>query len=311
MEEATRALDLGYGFAGLEQWRQNVGGIPVSEAGDPALLNVSMESAASDEPSFQRLWNYLFDVGPARAREIVAGRQALVPGWAQAAYDDVTGQGVEWNVSMLSDPAVNYRDPTKPLFAEGSHPSSLWPVSFGGAGEEGWLRSLSAEQLMREVFPTFWRSRNDPEFRAANAENMAFGSGPQSVYRQSPSYQTYAALGHPGDPTMRGWTHGFTSSNNWGYRPLTGEGFVAPGNASGRGDLFGALTGPGGLRPEYLADPQVYWDMLRGAAGSGGMAWYTGDPQYWFRGPYEGANPAGLDPDYVKRLLALITGETG
>lgn len=303
--EAARALDLGYGFAGVEQWRRNLGGAPVTEAGDPALLNVSMGSAATDKSSFRRLFNYLFDVGPQKAREIVAARQALVPEWGQRAYDAVTGSGANWSTDFLGDPGINYRDPSKPLFEAGYHPASLWGVSGGQAGEEGWLRSLSAEQLLSEVFPTFWKSRNDPAFREANQGNVAFGSGPNSLYRQTPSYQTYAALGHPGDPTMQGWVSGLTGGGNWRYRPLTGEGGITPGGPVGH--IAEALLN-GGIRPEYFADPQSYWEMVRTTLGAGGAAAFTGDPSYWFRGAYEGANPAGLDSAYLQRLLALITG---
>lgn len=306
--EATRALDLGYGFAGVEQWRRNLGGEKVTEAGDPALLNVSMGSAATDRSSFRRLFNYLFDVGPARAREIVAQRQALVPEWGQRAYDAVTGSGANWSTDFLGDPGINYRDPSKPLFEAGYHPASLWGVSGGQAGEEGWLRSLSAEQLLSEVFPTFWKSRNDPAFREANQGNVAFGSGPNSLYRQTDSYKTYSALGHPGDPTMRGVVHGSNAGADWSYQPLTGKGDVSAGGLRGGGSgvVQGLLSGD--IKPEHFADPATYWELVRTSLGAGGAAAFTGDPSYWFRGPYESANPAGLDPDYLSRLMALITG---
>lgn len=314
VDEATRALDLGYGFAGLEQWRQNLGGSPVSEAGNPALLNVSMGSAATDTPSFQRLWNYLFDVGPEEARRIVAERAALVPEWAPAAYDAVTGQGVNWSTELFGSPEVNYRDPSRPLFGAGQTPTSLSQLGSLQAGEGGYLQGLSAAQVMTELYPLLWRSRNDPGFRqwmADEGKGLSFGAGVgNSLMMDAPSYQTYAALGHPGDPTMKGVVHGSTGGADWSYSPLLGQGDVSAGGRWGQQaavNVEGILSGA--IRPEYFADPASYWEMVRTSLGSGGAAAFTGDPSYWFRGAYEGANPVGLDPDYVKRLLALITGE--
>jgi hypothetical protein len=314
LAEALRELELPFMFAGREQWVRNLARSG-DEVVEPALRNVSMESPVSDPNALRLLLG--------RARQAVSnGRdlagdvsmwKSLVPEWAERVRDELSAQGVPFSIELLSSPEINLHDPSKPLFAAGANPSSLAGLGANQAGESAFLRSLSAEELLTQVWPLYWQYHH----RAAGAPvppgfeaGLTFGSSvqrPDGTFVRSPvmetdAYKRWAALGFPGDPTQNGVVRGAHGSS---YNPLLGTG--EPGR--GIGALATSLVS-GQLRPEHLAPFASDWgpnrDLVISTLGIIGAAAFLQDPSVYFSGPREQYDPAHLDEATKARMLALM-----
>jgi hypothetical protein len=221
---ALKQLELPFLFAGREQWVLNVSGVGVED--DPRLWDVSMQSVVSD-PNAQRLLlgRTIASAearGPQAAFDDLGYWETLVPTWAPRVRDALAEQGIPFSVELLSSPEMNLTDPSKPLFAKGDAPQSLLPLGVLQAGENAFLRSLSAEELMLEVWPAYWRYAHRPagapvpdDLRAG----MTFGSPvllSDGTYLRSPmmtsdAYTRWRLYGYPGDtvdkdaPSIADW----------------------------------------------------------------------------------------------------------
>jgi hypothetical protein len=208
---ALEELELPFLFAGREQWVLNVSGVGVED--DPRLWDVSMQSIVH-EPHAQRL---LFGRtlasnearGPQAAFDDLGYWQSLVPEWAPEVRDTLAAQGIPFSVELLASPEINLTDPSQPLFPKGEHPQSLLGLGVLQVGENEYLRSLSAQELMTEVWPAYWRYNHRPAGSAPPADLLAgltFGAAvllPNGTYVRSPlwdtdSYTRWRLYGYPG-----------------------------------------------------------------------------------------------------------------
>jgi hypothetical protein len=204
---ALEELELPFLFAGREQWVLNVSGVGVED--DPRLWDVSMQSIVH-EPHAQRLLVGRTlasneDRGPQAAFDDLGYWQSLVPAWAPEVRDTLAAQGIPFSVELLASPEMNLTDPSQPLFAKGEHPQSLLGLGVLQVGENEYLRSLSAQELMTEVWPYNHRAAGsavDDDLRAG----LTFGSPvllPNGTYLRSPlmstdSYTRWRLYGYPG-----------------------------------------------------------------------------------------------------------------
>ena len=211
LQDALRDLELPFMFAGREQWVKNVSGEGVQD--DPRLWDVSMQSVVHEVHAQRLLFGRTLASdeyrGPQAAHDDLSYWQTLVPEWAPRVRDALAAQGIPFAVELLSSPQINLYDPSKPLFPKGDSPTSLFQLGSLQEGENAFLRSLSAEELMLEVWPDYWRYYHRPagapvpdDLRAG----MTFGSPVRladGTYLRSPvmsedSYMRWLAYGYPG-----------------------------------------------------------------------------------------------------------------
>jgi hypothetical protein len=211
LRDAMQALELPFIFAGREQWVRNVTGAGVED--EPRLWDVSMQSVVHDDHAQQLLLGRTLAAAeyrsPQAAFDDLSYWQTLVPEWAPRVRDQLEARGIPFAVELLASPEINLTDPSKPLFAKGEMPSSLFQLGVLQHGENDYLRSISAEELMLEVWPDYWRyyhrpagSPVPPDLRAG----MTFGSPvlqADGTYLRSPimstdSYMRWLAYGYPG-----------------------------------------------------------------------------------------------------------------
>lgn len=178
LQEAKNDLGLGFQFAGAAQYVMN------QMRGGPKAATAVMENPIYQNASMVGLWDpsamglflgglgeLLAKKGKGSAASLVAGREELVPAWAAGVQAALQAQGVpELPVSLIADPSimrprlddegrmvgVDMPDPSKPLFGPGSRPTSLSGFGSLQAGEASFLRSLSAEELLRYLAPLDW-----------------------------------------------------------------------------------------------------------------------------------------------------------
>jgi hypothetical protein len=314
LAEALREIELPFMFAGREQWVRNLTRSG-DEVVDPALRNVSMESPLSD-PNALRLLLGRARTAVNQGRDLagdVSMWKGLVPEWAERVRDELSAQGVPFSIELLASPEINLHDAAKPLFEAGAHPKSLVGLGVDQAGEGAFLRSLSAEELLTQVWPLYWQYNH----RAAGAPvppgfeaGLSFGSPVQrsdgtfvrSPIMQTEAYKRWAALGFPGDPTQNGLVRGAFGSS---YNPLLGTG--EPGRGTG---TLAASMASGALRPEHLFPFVPDWapnrDLVISGLGVVGAAAFLQDPSVYFSGPREPYNPIYLDEATKSRLMALM-----
>jgi hypothetical protein len=300
-------------FAGREQWVRNLAGAN----GDvpPHLRNVGMESPVSD-PNAMNLLLGRAQHAVANGRSLAADVQewqALVPSWAPGARDQLAAQGIPFSMELLASPEINLHDASKPLFTPGAHPSSLSGLGVDQAGEGAFLASLSAAELMTQIWPSAYRYNHRPAGAPVPEgleAGLTFGSPvmrADGTYARSPimeteAYKRWAALGFPGDPTQNGVVRGSYGAS---YNPLLGTG--DPGQ--GLGGLGQSMTS-GGLQPGHLFPFVNDWapnrDLVVSSLGVIGAAAFLNDPSVYFAGPREAYNPASLDADTIARMRALM-----
>jgi hypothetical protein len=153
-QDALKELELPFMFAGREQWVQNIARGAEGD-GDPRLHNVSMESILREPNALNLL------LGRAQGA-VEEGRslqgdvdywKTLVPSWAPGVRDQLAAQGIPFSVELLASPEMNLTDPSQPLFT--GQPSSLFNLGVLQEGERSFLNSMSAPELMTQVWPLY------------------------------------------------------------------------------------------------------------------------------------------------------------
>jgi hypothetical protein len=208
---ALSELELPFLFAGREQWVLNVSGVGVED--NPSLWDVSMQSVVHEERAQRLLVGRTLASnevrGPQAAFDDLAYWESLVPDWAAEARATLAEQGIPFSVELLASPELNLTDPSQPLFPKGEAPQSLLGLGVLQVGEREYLRSLSAQELMVEVWPAYWRLNHRAAGSAVADDlraGLTFGSPvllPNGTYVVSPmmrtdSYTRWRLYGYPG-----------------------------------------------------------------------------------------------------------------
>ncbi len=332
LEEALAALELPFMFAGREQWVTNLAGGD-GAAADPRLWNVTMESILHDDNARRLLVGRAAQALEDRTTMAadVAYWESLVPEWAPRVRDELAAEGIPFSVELVSSPGINLDDPSEPLFSRGAHPTSLFSLGVLQAGENAYLRGLSAEELMTELWPLVWRYHHRPAgapvpegfeagltlggaVRIACSEVVANGCINGIKYRFSPvrdtsSYVRWIAYGTPGlDAT--GSHNGYIVDEGlgMGYNPLTGAFFDTAGGGAVRDSQrrrWLSLMQSGALQPSHFITPwtEVVQAFLVNRIASAG---FLGDPSIYFTGVYAPFAPDKLSADTRARLAAVV-----
>lgn len=332
LDEQLQNAMLGSGFSGVDQWRRNLTGDTVQEGGADAYAN--NVGFAMDQNQLNRIVGEIMaTIRDPQGLQALQGtwQQRLggtgeggyqgVPDWAPASFASATGGGTDllgqlqsraaeggglrFNLGALSSPGINLYDPSQPLFGPETHPSSLIGLTGMGAGEEAYLRGLSAAEFL-----------SGPGAYADAYYNRAAGSpapGPSPMFgaydeatgqvggamRSDPTYQRWTAYGQPGNDVEA--YQGIRDTFGNVYNPFTGGGNI--GNSPG---YLGDFIATGRLRPEYLAGSPSSFpdDIIRSAFGAVGGAAYGYPQLYWGGSPWEQFAPWNIDPQVLQRLLA-------
>ena len=159
LDEAKRALEIPFMFAGREQWVLNLSGNQAKVEASPALQDVTM--VGLDDKNAWLLFlgglqQQLIHGGTAEARKILTERQKLVPAWVPGVATKLRGEGIPFSVELLASPEINLTDPTQPLFPENSVPSSLFSLGVLQQGEKNFLRTFSAPELLEQIWPMYY-----------------------------------------------------------------------------------------------------------------------------------------------------------
>jgi hypothetical protein len=329
LEEALRELELPFMFAGVEQWRVNLT-TPDGAAADPRLWNVGMESPLHDENSMRVLLGRAAWAASERGTmaDDVAHWQSLVPAWAEDVRATLAKQGIPFSVELLASPGIELLDTAKPLFSKGAHPPSLFGLGVMQAGEGAFLRSMGADELMREVWPMYYRYYHRAAGAAAPAElagGLTFGvvqteacaektaNGCINGVRYVPSpmqrtsaYMRWLAYGQPG--SSEGALNGVVTDPTIGvgYNPLTGA-LVNVGGGSGYKNMWLDLIVKGIIKPDHFITPwnDVVTGGLNSIVASAGV---LQDPSIWFAGQYAPYAPQNLAPEVLARYAVLVSG---
>jgi hypothetical protein len=209
-DDALNSLELPFMFAGREQWVRNLEGVGVDT--EPRLWDVTMQSVRSEDNARRLLLgraSALAERGLSSTDDL-GYWQSLVPSWAPRVRDELARQGVPFSVELLADPDINISDPSKPLFSKNSAPLSLFQLGVLQDGENAFLRSLSAEELMLQVWPAYYRYFHRcagcpvPDDLLAGMTLgspvlLADGSYLRSPVAQTPAYRRWVRYGAPGE----------------------------------------------------------------------------------------------------------------
>lgn len=331
LEDALAALELPFMFAGREQWVANLGGGD-GAAADPRLWNVTMESILRDGNAQRLILGraaWALEERTTMAADL-AYWESLVPEWAPRVRDELAAEGIPFSIELLSSPDINLDDPAEPLFSRGAHPTSLFSLGVLQAGENAYLRGLSAEEVTSELWPLVWRYHHRPAgapvpegfeagltlggaVRIACSEVVTNGCINGVKYRFSPvrstdSYTRWVAYGTPGLDAA-GSHNGYVvdAGIGMGYNPLTGAFFDTAGSAAVRDSQrrrWLSLMQSGALQPGHFITPwtEVVQAFLVNRISSAG---YLGDPSIYFTGVYAPFAPDKLSADTRARLAAV------
>ena len=207
-DKRVKELELGFVFAGIEQWRRNLAGDPINERTEAWLTHVSFQNPSYDSPTRVLLENSMTLFRKRRkAAMIEAKRGALVPDWAHAVQIMLDAKGIPFTGDLISSPEIDLSG-FAPLFPKGARPVSLFSLTGFQAGESGFYRSLSVVELMVEIYPLYWRYYHRPAGAPVPPEMLAgfaFGSPvlmPDGTYLRSPvmstaAYERWSASGQP------------------------------------------------------------------------------------------------------------------
>jgi hypothetical protein len=309
LKDALQEIELPFMFAGREQFVENqqrgAAGI------DPKLRNVTMESPVHEQNALNLLLGRAQDA-VAKGKSLAADFaywQTLVPDWAPKVRDQLEAQGIPFSVELLASPGINLTDPSKPLFDRGAHPASLSQLGVDQGGEQAFLRSLSAEELMTQIWPLYYQYYHRPAgapvpkgFEAG----LTFGSGvlgPDGTLTHSPImdtdvYKRWAAYAQPGTDGG-GWIDDPLTGIKW--NPLTGEYQVynshAPKQAMFQAVASGQITAG---QFASLTTSDLALNLLGSRVGAAAA---LHDPSYYFAGPL--APYGNLTDDERARFEAL------
>jgi hypothetical protein len=283
LEQAKSDLELPLMFAGRQQWVNNLSGGSLP----PWLQNVSMQSIAHEPEAWNLFMGALqqgrFDEGA------LAEWRKLVPGWAPSVRDDLAKQGVPFGMELLKSPGVNLTG-EGPLW-EGDYPTSMFQLHGFQQGEGDFYRTLSAEELMRSIWPIYNAQFNRPAGSAAPFESgLTFGS-PQ-LMQGGDGRWAYSR-----SPVM-----GYNENNIVDPDLVKLAGFA--GKSVPASDLYTQLAG--GLYNRYNAHLQSQyapaWNQFRSKLG-------LGEEDFWSLPEY--APFRDLPPDVLARIMAVLNGPLG
>lgn len=251
---------------------------------------------------------------------LLAQARAGIPEWAPEAYSNLQEQGVPWSTELLYNlapvngragnrpGAVNYNDPSQPLFNLGTDPVSLFQLTNFQAGESAHYASMTAQQLLEQIWPLYHANYNRPAGAPSPTGGLMFGDigydeskmgqlgggviKPKT--RETEVYQQWGDYGMPGDPTMGGWIR---DHMGFGINPITGETQLGkPMDPLGQAILSGQLK-PEHLYP-FVPDWHAHLDLLYGTLGRVGTAAFLNDWSLMERG--------SLDPATQQRYMAML-----
>ena len=331
LEEAIASLELPFMFAGREQWVLNLTSVD-GAAADPRLWNVSMESPVHEANSMRLLlgraiWS-LEERGT--MADDVAYWNSLVPEWAPRVRDQLAARGIPFSVELLASPGLELFEAAKPLFPKNSAPTSLHQLGVDQAGEGTLLRSMSAEQLMSEIWPLYYRYHHrpagspvpedlQPGLMLGQIDSVSCDGGDGCIngirIRRSPvtntdAYKRWVAYGMPGDPEHNGYV--VDDGIGWAYSPLLNkfwkvhEGMGDPFNLQRK--MWLEVFQSGEIKSEYL--PNMPWvdvafSFLKSRIA---VAGFLGAPEIWFAGPYEAYAPGNTDAATLERYRVMVAG---
>lgn len=317
LQDALKELELPFMFAGREQWVENLQRSDGAGDPPPKLQNVAMESVVHEKNALNLLLGRAHDavVNGTSLADDFAYWQTLVPDWAPGVRDQLEAQGIPFSMELLSSPEINLTDPSQPLFAADAQPASLAQLGVHQAGERAFLRSLSAQELMTQIWPLYSQYYH----RAAGAPvpagfeaGLTFGSpvtdGDGKLVRSpimdTDVYKRWAAYGQPGTEGG-GWITDEVLGIRW--NPLTNE-----LKTFGVNDGKGWVGGKRGLLQQIL-NGQItassfpssgYGEAILNLLGSRvAAAAVTHDPSIYFAGPL--AAYGNLPSDVLDRFKAL------
>jgi hypothetical protein len=326
LEEALQELELPFMFAGREQWVRNLTTAD-GAAGDSRLWNVSMQSPLQDESSLRILLGRAAWAAGERGTmaDDVAYWESLVPDWAPEVRDQLAAEGYPFSLELLASPEVQF-DRSQPLFAKGSAPASLFGLGVLQGGENAFLRSMGADQVLLELWPLYYRYHH----RAAGAPvpegleaGLTFGTLTQEScdaedangcidgvrYRRSAVTDTYAygawtAYGMPGvvgDSQRNGYI--LDNLTGWAYNPTTGD-FVEVYEVDTFQSRWLDQLMSGALQPGYFS--MAWEDIVLNGLPRISAAGFLKDPSIWFSGPREAFAPDLLPEGQLDRYRALV-----
>jgi hypothetical protein len=330
LEEALHELQLPFMFAGREQWVRNLTTAD-GAGGDPRLWNVTMENPITEENSLRILLGRASWAASERGTmaDDVAYWESLVPDWAPEVRDQLAAEGYPFSLELLASPEVQF-DRSQPLFAKGSHPASLFGLGVLQSGENAFLRSMGADNVLLELWPLYYRYHH----RAAGAPvpddlkaGLTFGtviaeSCPEQTadgcinglrYRHTAvmdtdAYKAWTAYGMPGSEGD-GQHNGYVvdSLTGWAYNPTTGEFFQAYEVDTFQSRWLEMLQN-GSLQPSYFITP--WEEVVSGGLGSRiAAAGFLRDPSIWFSGPYAPYAHDLLPEGALDRYKTLVAGK--
>lgn len=316
LQEALADIELPFMFAGREQWLQNLARPDGQEGIDAKLQNVTMESVLDEPNALNLLLGRAHDAieNGRNMADDVAYWKSLVPDWAPRVRDQLASQGVPFSVELLASPELNLTDPSKPLFGASDTPSSLVGLGVHQRGERAFLRSLSAEELMTQLWPLYHQyfhrpagSPPPPGFEAGmtfgSPVRNADGTFTRSPVMESEVYKRWAAYNQPGvegGGVIRDTSLGLT------WNPFTGEATVSGGGHSTAQQMLEQLLS-GQIRKQHFPNGDWSQNVLDLVGSRAAAAAVLGDPSFYFAGPLSGYGPGGLDQTVKDRFAALTS----
>ena len=302
LDEAMNALALPVGFGMNEQWNRNVSGRGGEDL-PPHLRNMAGSDIRYDPTSWAQAFGGFMEAGPEGGKERLAELQKLVPEWAATVDKALQGQvdinregqtGIPFGFELLRDPSINLKGGSQPLFS-GEYPGSLSQLTFGQEGEGDFLRTASAEELMRDLWPIYHAQYNRPAGSAAPFEaGLSFGS---------PVMTGVNAAG--GGVYTRSPIMGYNDENPPDPDLIRLEGYA--GQSVPQEELYRSLAG--GLYPRFAAQQQLAALPEHNALRAQFGMQPTTEEEFWQLPEY--APFQSLPPDVLARLLAVMNSPMG
>jgi len=313
LQDALKELELPFMFAGREQWVENQG--RKTDGIDPKLQNVSMGDIVTEPNALNLLLGRAHDAvaqGKSLADDFKYW-QSLVPSWAPGVRDTLAAQNIPFSVELLASPEINLTDPSKPLFDKGAHPSSLAQLGVDQQGEQAFLRSLSAQELMTQIWPLYYQYYHRPAgspIPAGFEAGLTFGSGvigadgtlTHSPIMDTDAYKRWSAYGQPGTDGG-GWIDDGPTGIKW--NPLTGA-VQMPSQSSSNSNsrlmflqqIMNGQVNAGQFGSMTSTDLAI--DLIGSRVGAAAA---LNDPSIYFSGPL--ASYGTLTDDEKARFAAL------